>query len=107
MTSLGDYYAGLIDQGCDPHESSSGGGLPADYDEWRLATPPEYEEREERPPTRIHLLPEGACGREYYPWLCTLPAGHHRSGQLCNTLTADSPRMAELMAAAKAKKEGR
>jgi hypothetical protein len=97
MTRLHDYQADLIDQGCDPHASSSG-GLPADYDTWRLATPPEYEEREERPPARIHLLPEGACGRRSHPWLCTLPAGHPAN---CNSLTEASARMAELIAAAK------
>lgn len=60
------------------------GGLPG-YDEWRLATPREYEARYEAPPSRVGLLPADACGRRSWPWLCTLPAGHSRDGGKCNT----------------------
>ena len=46
---------------------SAGESLP-DYDEWKLATPPEYEESEDGADDDAPALKcEGGCGRKYAP----------------------------------------
>lgn len=66
------------------HDAPAGGGI-AGYDAWKTATPPEYSQ-DVTPPARTRSLPEGACGRQTWPFVCTKPYGHlgTGSGGLCN-----------------------
>lgn len=70
--------------GPEPADAPAGGGI-AGYDAWKTATPPEYGE-DVTPPLRAQRLPEGACGRQTWPFVCTLPYGHMTTsgGGLCN-----------------------
>lgn len=74
------------DDGGELAEAPGGNGSLPGHDAWKLATPPEYEQRDRAAPVWLGLLPEGTCGRRNWS-LCTLPAGHHNdNGTPCNSL---------------------
>lgn len=63
----------------------TGAAMPAGYDGWKLATPPELEDRPRPRPCWADGMPAGSCGRAIGSH-CTLPAGHHHQGSPCNSL---------------------
>ncbi|MFN2616477.1 MAG: hypothetical protein ABR581_05045 [Thermoleophilaceae bacterium] len=65
------------------HEAAEYAAMPAGYDTWKGATPPEYDELEPRPATnrRADLQP-WMCGQRVQFWACSQRKGH--PGR-CNT----------------------
>ena len=60
----------------------SAGSIPAGYDSYKLATPPEFPRQRS---AWMDRMPVGSCGRAVGSH-CTLPEGHHHVGLLCNSL---------------------
>lgn len=57
--------------------------MPVGYDDFKLATPPEYEEAPTLRPCWADRMPVGSCGRRWGSH-CTLPDGHSALGLRCN-----------------------
>jgi len=79
-----DDAADVLDEG-GAAQVEAGAAIPAGYDAWKLATPPEYGEAPVPRPAWADRMPEGSCGRKHASH-CTLPEGHHRDGRRCNSL---------------------